>query len=212
MDTETLITALASEVRQRRLPLASAWWLAAGAAIALAAGMFLLTLGPRPDFSEAVASPRFVLKFIVTISLALSSFALVRALSRPGAPWRSALPVLAAAPLLLLAAVGLELVLLPPERWATEMMGTNSTACLLYIPLIGAAPLGILLLALRHGAPTRPAAAGTVCGLLAGGIAAAFYAAHCDNDSPLFVAAWYPIAIGVLAAVGATAARRTARW
>jgi hypothetical protein len=92
------------------------------------------------------------------------------------------------------------------------MMGTNSTACLLYIPLIGAAPLGILLLALRHGAPTRPAAAGTVCGLLAGGIAAAFYAAHCDNDSPLFVAAWYPIAIGVLAAVGATAARRTARW
>jgi hypothetical protein len=212
MDTDALIASLASEGRLRRLPLAQVWWLAAGAAVALAGGVFVLTLGPRPDFVQAAASLRFVLKFIVTLSLAVSSFALVRALSRPGARWRPLLPLLAVAPLLLLVAVGVELVLVPPGQWAAKMIGTNSAACLLYVPLIGAAPLGALLLALRQGAPTRPALAGAACGLLAGGIAATFYAAHCDNDSPLFVAVWYPIAVSILAAAGAIAARVTVRW
>ena len=38
-----------------------------------------------------------------------------------------------------------------------------------------------------YGVPTRPALAGAVAGLLAGGLAASFYAAHCTDDSPLFV-------------------------
>jgi hypothetical protein len=46
----------------------------------------------------------------------------------------------------------------------------------------------------------------------AGGIAASFYAVHCTDDSPLFVATWYTIAIAGLALVGAAAADRLARW
>ena len=80
------------------------------------------------------------------------------------------------------------------------------------IPLIGIGPLAIFLAALRHGAPTRPALAGAVAGLLAGGIAATFYAAHCTDDSPLFVAIWYPIAIAGLALIGAVAAHLCVRW
>jgi hypothetical protein len=57
-----------------------------------------------------------------------------------------------------------------------------------------------------------PALAGSVAGLLAGGIAAAVYAAHCDNDSPLFVATWYTLAIAGLALLGAIGASRFARW
>ncbi len=78
--------------------------------------------------------------------------------------------------------------------------------------LIGIGPLAVFLLALRHGAPTRPGLAGTVAGLLAGGLAATFYAAHCTDDSPLFVATWYSIAVAGLAALGGIIGRRVARW
>ncbi|MDP9812634.1 hypothetical protein J2W42_005504 [Rhizobium tibeticum] len=81
-----------------------------------------------------------------------------------------------------------------------------------FIPLIGLGPLAVFLAALRHGAPTRPRLAGAVAGLLAGGIAATFYAAHCTDDSPLFVATWYSIAIAGLAALGSVLGRRVARW
>ncbi|MEQ1524980.1 MAG: NrsF family protein, partial [Aestuariivirga sp.] len=64
----------------------------------------------------------------------------------------------------------------------------------------------------RHGAPPRPVSAGAVAGLLAGGIAATFYAAQCNDDSPLFVAVWYTLAIASLAAIGAVGARQFARW
>lgn len=212
MDTNELIRALAADARQPAAPLASVWWAAAGLAIALAAVVFSATLGPRPDLASAVGTPRFLFKFVVTIALAASAFGLVRALSRPGETWRDALPYLAVAPALLATAVVVELNLLPPDAWMAMWIGTNSVICLTYIPVIGIGPLVIFLWALRHGAPTRPALAGAVAGLLAGGIAATFYAAQCTDDSPLFVATWYTIAIAALALVGAAGARRLVRW
>jgi hypothetical protein len=47
---------------------------------------------------------------------------------------------------------------------------------------------------------------------VAGGIAATFYAAQCTDDSPLFVATWYTIAIAGLALIGAATADRFAHW
>jgi hypothetical protein len=109
-------------------------------------------------------------------------------------------------------AVIAEIVALPPDTWSGRLVGTNSINCLIYIPLIGIGPLAIFLLALCHGAPTRPALAGAVAGLVAGGIAATFYAAQRTDDSPLFVATWYTIAIAGLALLGAAAADRFAHW
>jgi hypothetical protein len=57
-----------------------------------------------------------------------------------------------------------------------------------------------------------PGIAGAAAGLLAGALSATFYAAHCTDDSPLFVAVWYSLAIAILAARGAIAAPRLARW
>ncbi|MGR3363098.1 MAG: NrsF family protein, partial [Maritimibacter harenae] len=79
-------------------------------------------------------------------------------------------------------------------------------------PLIGLGPLAIMIAALRKGAPTRPVLTGAMAGVVAGGVAAMFYAAHCTDDSPLFVAAWYSIAIGILASLGALAGRYALRW
>ena len=49
-------------------------------------------------------------------------------------------------------------------------------------------------------------------GLRAAGIAATFYATHCQNDSPLFLAAWYVLATLGVAAVGAIIGTRVLRW
>jgi hypothetical protein len=212
MDTNQLIKSLAADARASALPLSSAWWIAAGPALAVASLVFFVTLGLRPDIAAAAETPRFLFKFVITIALAASAFRAAYLLSRPGERWREATPYLLIAPALLLASVAVELILLPPEAWSASLIGDNSITCLTSIPLIGIAPLAIFLLVLRHGAPTRPGLAGAVAGLLAGGIAATLYAAKCTDDSPLFVATWYTIAIAGLALLGAASAKRFARW
>jgi hypothetical protein len=212
MDTNELIKALAADTRPPALALSSVWWGAVGLAIVLAGVAFFALLGPRPDIAAAAETPRFLFKFVVTITLAVSAFGLARALSRPGESWRKAMPYLAAAPVLIAMAVIVEIIVLPPDTWSDKLIGTNSMNCVTYIPLIGIGPLAIFLLALHHGAPTRPAFAGAVAGLAAGGIAATFYAAQCTDDSPLFVATWYTIAIVGLAFIGAATAHRFVHW
>ncbi|TIP83456.1 MAG: DUF1109 family protein, partial [Mesorhizobium sp.] len=106
----------------------------------------------------------------------------------------------------------LELLSVPAAEWGRRLVGSNMVICLSFIPLIGIGPLAVFLAVLRYGAPTRPVLAGAVAGLLAGGLAATFYAAHCFDDSPLFVATWYTIAIAILAALGALGGRLFVRW
>jgi len=212
MDTDAFIRTLAADARPPAVSLSAVWWGAAGLAVALAAAVFFVTLGPRPDIAVAAETPRFLFKFVVTIALAATAFGVARSLSRPGESWRRTMPLLAVAPALIVTAIILELLLLPPDTWTARMIGTNSMVCLSYVSLIGIGPLAIFLLALRHGAPTRPALAGAVVGLFAGGIAATLYAAQCTDDSPLFVATWYTVAIAGLALVGAIGAKAFVRW
>lgn len=212
MDTNELINSLVADARKPVASLSTVWWGAAGLAVTLAAVVFFATLGPRPDIAAAAETPRFLFKFAITITLAVSAFGLMRALSRPGDSWRKATPYLAAAPALVIAGVVAELILLPPDAWSANLIGVNAVVCLISISLIGIGPLAVFLLALRHSAPTRPALAGAVAGVLAGGIGATFFAAKCTNDSPLFVATWYTIAIAGLAVLGAVSANRLARW
>lgn len=212
MKTEDLIKALKADAARPSMPLGSTWWIALGCAAALAATAFWVLIGPRPDFAEAAQTIRFLFKFVVTLLTVAVAFALLRALSRPGADARHSLAWLMAVPLVLGAAVAAELIAVPAQQWGTVWWGSNVAICLTFIPLIGIGPLAVFLLALRHGAPTRPALAGTVAGLLAGGLAATFYAAHCTDDSPLFVATWYSIAIAGLAILGGLLGRQLARW
>jgi hypothetical protein len=78
---------------------------------------------------------------------------------------------------------------------------------LLSLPLLAAA-----LIALRRGAPSRPAVAGAFAGVLSAGLAATLYASHCTDDSPMFVATWYTIAIAFVAAIGALAGSRVLKF
>ncbi|MDB5654403.1 MAG: hypothetical protein JWQ94_2016, partial [Tardiphaga sp.] len=95
----------------------------------------------------------------------------------------------------------------PPmlARW----MGHNAMLCMSAIPVLALPILAAAIVALRQGAPSRPALAGAVAGLLSAGLAATLYAAHCVDDSPLFVATWYTLATALVTAIGALAG---AKW
>jgi hypothetical protein len=47
---------------------------------------------------------------------------------------------------------------------------------------------------------------------VAAALAATVYAAHCTDDSPLFVATWYSLAIAFVTVVGAVIGSRVLRW
>lgn len=211
MQTNDLIEALAKDTRSQgpspMLVLAGA----AAVAVMIAAAVFFAVLGPRPDFVHAMGTSRFVLKFVVTGALAATAFACTARLARPGESLRGT-ALLLLAPAILIVAVAVEFQAIPSVDWEARWIGTNSLVCMMSIPLIGIGPLAVFLAALRYGAPTRPRLAGAVAGLLAGGMGALFYAAHCPDDSPFFVATWYTLAIAGLAVIGALAGQRLLRW
>ena len=92
------------------------------------------------------------------------------------------------------------------------MMGETSRFCFVWATLMALPPLAGALWALRGGASTRPTLSGALAGLLAGGTGAALYAIHCTEDSPLFYAVWYVLAILVATAIGAVLGRFLLRW
>jgi len=212
MDTNELISALSADSARRGLSLTGVWWGAFGVAAVLAALAFLVLIGPRGDIAEAAETARFLFKFVVTLALTATAFFLVVRMSRPGASLAAPLSLIGLVPVLLAFGIGVEFLIVPSDQWSQRWIGSNSMVCLTFIPLIGVAPLAVAMAALRHGAPTSPGLAGAAAGLLAGGLAATFYAAHCTDDSPLFVATWYPIATALLAIVGFISGRIFIRW
>jgi hypothetical protein len=210
MRTDDLIRALAADRTAAPQPPGRMLVLAAAAGLALSAMAFAIWLGPRPDIAEAATHARFLFKPLLMLALAAMSGWLLLRLMRPGAPVR--LLALAAIPAVLAVAVAAELVTLPPSRWPGALVGDNWYLCLGLIPLLSLPLAAALLFALRHGAPTRPAIAGAVAGLTASSLAAALYAVNCTDDSPLFVATWYSLAIAAVSIASALAGHRMLRW
>jgi hypothetical protein len=213
MKTENLIQALAADAHTPPAPLGgilSAWLLPG---IAIAIGIYFMVLGLRPHLlSLAEKDPRVFFKIGLMGLLACQTVPVVLRLVRPGAQLRSVSAMLVMVPILLLAAILLELITIPEADWGHRLMGQNAMVCLKSIPLLAFAPFCALLLALRDGAPSRPALAGAAAGLLAGAIGAALYATRCPDDSPLFVATWYSIGIAIMTAAGALIGARALRW
>ena len=211
MKTHKFIAALVAD-DVAVVPHQSMLWRAAAVAVLAAATAFFLLLYPRPDFMQAIRTVRFDFKFVVTLSLAASAFVSLRHGVRPEMGEKPLKATLLIVPALLSVAVVLELITVPSAYWVARWFGQNWLYCMAFIPALSLGPLAVLLIALRSGASTAPGRAGAFAGLLAGGIGAAFYAAHCPDDSPLFVASWYTIAIGIVTGLGALGGRRFLRW
>jgi len=203
MKTEQLIRTLAADNAHRARPVGLVLALALLAAAPVAVAMFLAGLGVRPDVMTAMHNPFFNLKFVETLALAISAIVVSLHLSRPEASvkgwgWLLLIPVG-----ILAGGVAVEMMMPQKVPMMTRLVGSNSRVCLTAIPLMSLPLLAAALIGLRHGAPTRPAIAGAIAGLLSAGLAATLYASHCTDDSPLFVVTWYTIATAVVAAVGA---------
>jgi len=190
-----------------------------GLALALIGGyvaafvLFMATLGPRPGALQSAGNNVFFdLKFVIVLALALAAIGAALALSRPQMR-RPAWVWLFIVPLLLLAGgIVADLMLWSSDGWQARLVGSNALICLFAIPFLSIPLLAGLLLALRHGATSRPSMSGALAGLGASGLAASLYAAHCTDDSPLFVATWYTIAMAIVTLIGAGLGRRLLRY
>lgn len=212
METDQLIRTLAADNAQRALPVGIVLALALLAATPLSTAMFLLGLGIRPDIVIAVRNPFFDLKFAVTLALAIPATIISVHLSRPEASLHGWGWLLLAPILVLAGAIVSEMML--PQRlpMLTRLVGHNWLLCMSAVPVLSLPLLAAALFGLRRGAPSRPAVAGAVAGLLSAGFAATLYAAHCTDDSPLFVATWYTIAAAFVAGLGALIGRKVLRY
>jgi hypothetical protein len=209
--TNDLISLLAQDAPVRK-PLGRMLALALAIGVVVSATLLLSTVGIRPDMASALETPRVLFKIVVTLALAIAACNLVFRIGRPGAPVKLSAWSLLVAPVALAAAIAGELTIVPEDAWKANMMGHHAAFCVFFIPVLALAPMAGFLLALKNGAPESPSLAGAVAGLAAGAIAAAIYAWHCPDDSPLFVAAWYSLAVALVAAVGAALGGRALRW
>jgi hypothetical protein len=211
MRTDELIAALAADETPTRGGLGRAMLSALGLGGGVMVLAFLATLGARPDFVIALATWRFDLKLLLVAAALVGALLDCFRLSRPTEAhvwtWPTSL-VLA----LLATSVTAELAATPTATWATRLIGTNALLCMATIPLLAAVPLVAVLWAMRRAAPASPTKAGAAAGRLAALMGALLYATHCFDDSPLFVATWYPASVGIVALVGALVGRRFLRW
>jgi hypothetical protein len=212
METDQLIRTLAADNPHRARPVGLILTFALLAAAPVSVAMFMMALGVRPDVMTAMHNPFFDLKFAITLALAISAIVVSLHLSRPevslkGWGWLLLIPVG-------IIAAGIASEMMMPQRlpMMTRLIGSNSRVCMTAIPLLSLPLLAGALVGLRHGAPARPALAGALAGLVSAGLAATLYASHCTDDSPLFVATWYPIAIAMVTAVGALIGAKVLRF
>ena len=211
MKTSDLIDLLAKDIRPT-IPFNHMLAHAAASGTIIAAIAFLGLVGFRADIAVALGTGRFLFKFVITLALAFSSALVLLKIGKPGVPLRASVAGLALPLILALCAAIFELAVMPADTWVVRAIGHNAVNCLTVIPSLSLGPLACFLYALRHGAPEHPGAAGLVAGLTAAGIAATFYASNCDDDSPLFVLLWYPLAISAVASIGYVAGCRLLRW
>jgi hypothetical protein len=167
----------------------------------------LALVGVRPDFAIAVHRAPFAYKIVSMLALSLGGLVLAIRAALPGS---GRLTLTAFLPAVLVLAFRAA-----TDRSGLSIMGNSDISapeCVLTILGTSLPPLAILFGVLRIGAPTRPALAGAIAGSLSGALGAAAYALACKNDAGLFVAIWYPLAILVMAALGAAIGRRALAW
>lgn len=212
MKTDDLIRALSADKEPSGPAPGLALALAGAAGFVVSVLVFLWLVPLRPNLGEAMRSFPFMLKPLeMGLLVVASAIALLR-LAQPGASLGRVIWVAALVPVLMVAALGFELVTVPRVQWLDRLAGVHWQICVLNMVILSLPILAALLVGLRYGAPTRPTLAGAGAGLLAGAMAASLYISHCPDDSPLFVAAWFTLAIAIATGIGAMAGSRVLRW
>lgn len=213
MKTNQLITLLSTNVdtvEAGRLGKIVTWALAIGGLVAFCT--MVATVGFRADLGSSSSLIFLALKLLFSLSLlGIGARLLVKAM-RPGRDLRKPFRLIV---LPFMATIVVAIVLLALGHSASWMslppkaMWAGPLVC---IPLFANAPLGLLIWALRKGAPTNLRGTETIAGVVAGATGASVYAFSCPVDSVPFVALWYGAAIAFCAVIGAMIGPRFLRW
>lgn len=212
MKLDDLLHTLAEDDRKEKLPFA--WRIAIGAAVGCTASALILMsqVGLRPDYSAALAQPYVQIKVGFVALLILTAFHALRVSAQPEPASLRQIAVVLAAPAWMLSGIAFELLTTPRETWLGAACGTHPLMCLVAIPILSLAPLILTFFALQSAAPASPAKAGLFAGLFSGALGASVYALRCTDDAPLFVGAWYALAILLLGVLGGLIGSRLLRW
>ena len=213
MKTDDLIAMLASDaapVAKRGVPVRLS--MVAIVTAALAFGVLIAWLGMRPDLMDAMHTSAYWMKTLYTLGLALSGFALVERLSRPGVRSRIGALLLGTCLLTIAALAVMQLMRTPANAMSVAMMGATWDRCPWRILALSLPGLVVVLAGMRRFAPTKPALAGAGAGIFIGGIAATVYGLYCQETAAPFVAIWYSLGIALSGLIGAGAGARVLRW
>jgi hypothetical protein len=211
MKTDDLIRALSADtVRQPALRTTLVMGLVPALAICLLAVWFLL--GFRADLLTALVTPVSLARILLTGILGIAAVRLALLLARPEGGQVARLWPLAAVAAAALGLLAWAYVATPAEARQMATVGKTMTTCLVAIPLLSVLPVATVLYVLRQGATTAPLRAGFVAGLAGSGFAAAIYALHCTEDSPLFYVTWYGLAIMGVTLISTLIGARVLRW
>ncbi|MGL5010602.1 MAG: NrsF family protein [Paracoccaceae bacterium] len=211
MKTDDLIRTLAADTVLPR-PLGISLMLGLIPSLALAIVAVWIGLGFRPDLTASLAVPVSVIRILLTAGLGIAAMRIALLLARP-----EGRDVARLWPLAVVGAVAAGLfiwayVTTPAEARQMATVGKTMVTCLVTIPLLSVLPVAAILFTLHRGATTAPALAGFAAGLAGSGMAAAIYALHCTEDSPLFYVTWYGLAIMAVTLVSTAVGARLLRW
>ena len=211
MKTHELISMLAQGAGPAaRAPVARRFGLALALGLVLALAAALLTKGPIAAPMLALPAPWIKLGYAG--ALAVAALWWLARLARPGASGAAALRTVVALVAAMLA-LGLAMLAAQPAGARLEaVLGASWASCMSSVLALSLPTLGASFWALRGLAPTRLRLAGFAAGLLAGSVGAFAYSLACPESSPVFIALWYTVGIGLCAGLGAALGARALGW
>jgi hypothetical protein len=152
------------------------------------------------------------LGLVFTLGLVTAGTSFLLSAARPGTPGHGPLIVIGFLFVAILLAGVIALAFSHPAAWGGLVFGTEWAACLICIPLFSILPFAALIWAMRMQAPTSPAWAGAVAGVVAGALGATAYTLHSPAGSIPSMVLWYVGPIVVCALMGAALGPRLLRW
>lgn len=207
MDTEELIETLAAKGRRVRPARAVSRCLLVWLAVALpGSAIVALMMGLRPDISEKLADPRFLIQEAAALATAVTAAMAALCASIPGTPrWKLAVPLLP---------LGVWISALGRQCWSewlvvgwSGMEYRPDAMCIPAIILTGLVPAVSLLLLIRKGAPLSPPIALTLAALAAAALGDVFLRLFHQTDAALMLLVWQLGTVLALTGLGALAGR-----